>query len=508
MEPPFVELKAISKRFPGVKALDGVSLSFFAGEVHAVMGENGAGKSTLMKILAGAQEPDGGEIRISGRSEVIDGPIRARELGIGMVYQELSLLDNLDVARNLLLGREPLWGPRLIDRRRLYSRAGEIIEDLSLDIDPRSMVEELSIGRKQMVEIARIVASNSRLIIMDEPTSSLGRREEELLFGMIRRLRERGAAIVYVSHRMAEVFALSDRISVLQDGRHVLTAAADRIDRDAVIKAMAGRSVADADARSTGKPRTDTGRGHRRPRLEVNTLSLNDGAGTITFSVAPGEIMGIGGLIGSGRTALAETIFGLRRPGSGAIFVDGAPLKTGRPAAAMRAGLAYVPDDRKGLGLVLTASVVFNLTVTLLARVSRLGFRRAALEARLYDRWRRELAIRAPSGKHPVSTLSGGSQQKVVLAKWLARAPGVLMLNEPTRGIDVGTKADVHAIVRRIAGEGVAVVMISSELPELLALSDRIMVMCRGRQMGILDARDASEERVLGLAFGDGGGTV
>lgn len=399
METPFVELKAISKRFPGVKALDGVSLSFFAGEVHAVMGENGAGKSTLMKILAGSQPPDGGEIRISGRTEVIDNPIRARELRIGMVYQEFSLLDNLDVARNLLLGREPLCGRKLIDRRRLYRRAG-------------------------------------------------------------------------------------------------------------VIKAMAGRSVADVDARSTGKPGTNMGRGHQRPRLEVNTLALNGRAGNITFSVAPGEIMGIGGLIGSGRTALAETIFGLRRPCSGAIFVDGAPLKAGRPAAAMRAGLAYVPDDRKGLGLVLTASVVFNLTVTLLARISRLGFRRAVLEARLYDRWRRELAIRAPSGNHSVSTLSGGNQQKVVLAKWLARTPGVLMLNEPTRGIDVGAKADVHAIVRRIAGEGVAVVMISSELPELLALSDRIMVMCRGRQMGILDVRDASEERVLGLAFGDGGGTV
>ncbi len=503
---PLVELRNISKRFPGVKALDGVSLSFFAGEVHSLMGENGAGKSTLMKIISGAQPPDEGEIIVAGRSVRIRSPIHARELGIGMVYQELTVLDNVDVARNLLLGREPLRGPHLIDRQSLYRRAGEIIDDLSLDLDPRAMVGDLTIGRKQMVEIARIVAANPRLIIMDEPTSSLGRREEELLFALIHRLRDRGVAIAYVSHRMAEVFALSDRVSVLRDGLHIFTETTQRIDRDGVVKAMVGRFVDETYGRRERSSERST-EGHRGvpPRLELTGVSLGTTFSNVAFSVAPGEILGVGGLIGSGRTAVAETIFGLRKPDSGEIRIDGAPIELGDVAAAMAAGVAYVPDDRKGLGLILAQSVRFNMSITVLRVISRLGLRRDRAETTLYDRWRDRLSIRAASAEQIVSTLSGGNQQKVVLAKWLARDPRLLILNEPTRGVDVGAKADVHAIVRRIADSGVAVVMISSELPELLAVSDRIMVMWQGSITGVVPADEATEERIIALAFGDTG---
>ena len=493
---PLVRLQGISKSFPGVKALDGVSFDVLPGEVHALMGENGAGKSTLMKILSGAYQPDAGMIEVEGRPVRIHNPAESARLGIGMIYQELTVLPNLDVGRNLLLGREPLARLGQIDRRKLYAEALRILADLELDINPYTPLDELSMGQRQMVEIARVVASEPRVLIMDEPTSSLGKQEEEVLFNLIHKLRSRNVAIVYISHRMDEVFLLADRITVLRDGRHITTQSAADLTRSELIRLMVGRNIEES-WRSTGL------RSAGEVVLEARNMRCGRRLRNANITLRAGEVVGVAGLVGAGRTQLARVLFGVDRPEAGEIRMNGRPVHFRTPVDAIRAGVAYVPEDRKGLGLVLNNTVRFNLMLASLHEMAQWGVLRNSRIGALYREWVERLGIRAASPETIVETLSGGNQQKVVLAKWLARRPHVLILNEPTRGIDVGSKAEVHGLIREIAAQGVAVMMISSELPEVLAISDRIVVMWNGETMGELDATIATEEAILALAFGE-----
>lgn len=493
---PLVRLVGISKFFPGVRALDEVSFDVFPGEVHALVGENGAGKSTLMKILSGVYQPDAGRIEIAGHPVRLHSPAEAVRHGIGMIYQELTVLPNLDVGRNLLLGCEPLRGWGQLDWQRLYAEAQRILDNLDIQLDPHTPLEELSLGQRQMVEVARVVARNPRVLIMDEPTSSVGKHEEEVLLDLVRKLRARGVGIVYISHRMEEVFSLADRITVLRDGKHVTTQPAHALSRGEVIRLMVGREV-------TRVERAPSTSAERPVVLEARHLRRGRRLLDASITLRAGEVVGVAGLVGAGRTQLARVLFGIDQPEAGTILLDGRPTRFRNPRDAIRAGIAYVPEDRKGLGLVLGASVGFNLALTLLRELSRFGVLRASQLDALYRTWVERLRIRTPSAQTIVENLSGGNQQKVVLAKWLARQPRVLILNEPTRGIDVGAKAEVHALIREVAARGVAVMMISSELPEIMTISDRIVVMWNGRTVGELDGRTALEEEVLALAFGE-----
>lgn len=495
---PMVALKNISKSFPGVMALTDVSMEFHAGAVHSIMGENGAGKSTLMKILSGAQVPTSGTIEINSKEVHFSSPLHAQHSGIGMIYQELTVLENLDVGRNLLLGSEPVTRAGLIDWSKLYSTAKSILDEFGLALDVKSSLSSLGVGEQQMVEIARVASREPRIIVMDEPTSSLGREEEEVLFELIRNLKSRGVAIAYVSHRMDEVFDLSDTISVLRDGHLIYTRQITDVTRAGVIEAMVGRNVDEIGDMRRMSPSLDT-----KPALSVRDLSDSGQFNNVSFDVYPGEVLGVAGLVGSGRTQLFECIFGLRNPQTGTISVGSQDLTTSTTKSRMDAGIAYVPDDRKRLGLVLGQTLSFNLTLTTLQQISKFGYRIRRRIEDLYDNWQRKLAIRATSGKQTTDTLSGGNQQKVLLAKWLARDPSVMILNEPTRGVDVGAKVEVHKLIREIAESGVAVVVISSELPEITKLSDRIMVMWKGAVSGMLSGRHVSEQQVLSLAFGE-----
>jgi ABC-type sugar transport system ATPase subunit len=492
-----VSLKHISKAFPGVRALDDVSFDVASGEIHVLMGENGAGKSTLMKILSGAYQPDSGSVEVEGKPVRIGDPTHAAELGIGMIYQELTVLPNLDVGRNIMLGREPVTLGGRIDWGRLYTEAAAALEDLDLKINPRAPLDSLSIGEQQMVEIARVAHRQPRIMIMDEPTSSLGKHEEETLFDLIRRLKARGVGIVYISHRMEEVFLLADRITVLRDGRLITTQPASELSRQRLITLMVGRDVEETRARAAV--------GSAQPvMLEAHGLSRGRRLKNVSLTLRAGEILGLAGLEGAGRTELARALFGVDPLDAGEILLDGQRVVLRSPHDAIAAGIAYVPEDRKGLGLVLMLSVLRNMALPSLDRLSSAGVLQGGRLRALGTEWSRRLTIRAASVNQDVEHLSGGNQQKVVLAKWLSRQPRVLILNEPTRGIDVGAKTEVHTLIREIAAQGVAVLMISSELPELLAMSDRIAVMWNGQMQGTLMIDEATEERVLSLAFGEG----
>ncbi|MEM6527090.1 MAG: sugar ABC transporter ATP-binding protein [Chloroflexota bacterium] len=495
---PLIRIRNISKGFPGVQALDDVSFDVEAGKIHVLMGENGAGKSTLMKILAGAYQPDTGSLEIDGQPAQMSSPIRARELGVGMIYQELTVLDNLDVGRNIMLGQEPVQEPfGRMDWNKLYQQAGDILSSLDLQIDPRAPLPSLSIGEQQMVEIARVTLHDPRIMIMDEPTSSLGKHEEEVLFDLVRRLRDRGVGIIYISHRMEEVFMLADTITVLRDGHHIATQPAADLDRAELVRLMVGRDVDEARQQDTKTDRGDV-------VLAVENLSDEVQLQNISFMLHRGEILGLAGLVGSGRTRLARHLFGSGEPFTGSVQLDGRSLKLTHPNDAIQSGIAYVPEDRKGLGLVLMMDVGNNLSLASLDKNAVAGVLNRAGMMSMVRSWVDRLSIRIASVKQTVEKLSGGNQQKVVLAKWLTREPRVLILNEPTRGVDVGAKAEVHALIREIAEQGVSVLMISSELPELLAMSDRIMVMHEGRISGELSSTEATEEKVVALAFGEG----
>jgi ribose transport system ATP-binding protein len=492
---PAVEMRGIEKGFNGTPVLKGVDFTLARGEVHALAGGNGAGKSTLMKILQGVHRKDAGVIRIGGREVDFSSTADAEAAGVGMVFQEFSLVPTLSVARNIFLNHEPRRF-RMIDDKAMIRRAGEILQGMDVDLDPRAEVQTLPTGYWQLTEIAKALALDAKVLIMDEPTASLTKTESEALFELIGRLKAQGVGIVYVSHRMEEVYRICDRISVLRDGGVVLSDAVADLSPEQIVAAIVGREVDALEWVERPAATKDT-----TPLLEVRNLTAANGVTDMSFTLHAGEILGLAGLMGSGRTELAKLIFGIDRPTSGEILLRGEPAGITNPRIAIAKGIALVPEDRRLQGLVLDHSVRENLLLPLLPGLNRgplVDDRRGdGLAARLIER----LQIKLASAKRPVRLLSGGNQQKVVIAKWLGRDPDVLILDEPTAGVDIGTKSEIIQRIRELADSGKAVIVISSELAELLAVSDRVLVLRNGTVTDDLDRRDIDDEESLQLAI-------
>ena len=472
-KPPTLRLSGVSKAFPGVRALEDVSLTVRRGEVHALIGENGAGKSTLMKILYGVHQPDAGTIAIDGTTVAIHSPQDAQRLGVSMVQQEISLIPALDVARNIYLGREPSLRAGVIDWPRLYRDARALLARLHVRLDVRAPVRRLSTAQRQMVEIARALSWKPRLLILDEPTSSLTQAEIGELFRILRALRADGVAILYISHRLEELGEIADRVTVLRDGHYVATVDASATSIPELIRMMVGRGVDQQFPKIAVEPGADV--------LRVEGLTRRGVFEDVSFRVRAGEIVGMAGLVGAGRSETARVIFGADARDGGRIFVEGKPIAIASPDDAIAAGVALLPEDRKSQGLVLVLPVRQNISLATLGRFARFGvIRRRAREA-MARRFVHDLRIRTPSTAFRVRNLSGGNQQKVVLAKWLASEPKVLIFDEPTRGIDVGAKVEVYGFMNQLAQRGAGILLISSELPEVLGMSDRVLVMHEGR---------------------------
>ncbi|MER3417387.1 MAG: D-xylose ABC transporter ATP-binding protein [Gemmataceae bacterium] len=495
---PILEAHGICKAFPGVQALDRVSLRLFPGEVLAIIGENGAGKSTLMKILAGVLAPDAGEIRVAGRQVVFRSVLDATRMGIALIHQELDLAPNLDVAANIFLGREPVaGGPLRLIRRSIYEQALPYMQRLGLHCSPRTPVWQLAPGPQQLVEIARALSVQARVLIMDEPTSSLTAQETARLFAVIRDVKSSGVSVLYISHRLSEVQQIADRVLVLRDGRNAGELQREAIEHEAMVRLMVGREVRQFYQRRAGTVHNGP------PVLRVEGLRWSRRQKQpIHFELYAGEIVGLAGLVGSGRTELAQTLFGVRPALAGRIVLDGRPLTIHSPAQAIAQGIVLIPEDRRSEGLLLDASVRHNLSLPLLDLLRRFGLVARAQERRLAESAVQQFHIRLRTVRQPVRLLSGGNQQKIVLAKWLARSPRVLLLDEPTRGIDVGAKAEMYAIMDRLAASGVAILMISSDLEEILGMSDRVLVMHEGTIAGEIPKARLSEEAVMRLATG------
>lgn len=489
-----LDARSIEKSFAGVRALRGVSFDLRPGEVHALIGENGAGKSTLIKIITGAERADSGVLTVFGRDVPAMDPRTAHALGIAAIYQQPSLFPDLTVAENIALALEENRAWRRVDWRERRRIAAELLERIGASIEPDRLVETLSMPEQQIVEIAKAIGSHARILVMDEPTASLSDREVERLFGIAARLREAGVGIIYISHRIDEIFAVADRITVLRDGRTVTTCGAGEITRAGLINVMVGRELGDIFPRRR-VPAGDV-------VLEVRGVSsAAAGVTDVSLSVRAGEILGVAGLVGSGRTELAETLFGLLPADGGDIRLHGAPVRIDSPADAIRAGIAYVPEDRRQHGVVLEMSVAANTTMASLAAVSRAGLIDAAAERGLAQKYVEQFSIKVPTVLADVASLSGGNQQKVALARWLSTDPSVLILDEPTQGVDVGSKAAIHELMQALTEQGLAIVMISSELPEILGMSDRIAVMHRGTVRGILSREEATQASILAMAL-------
>lgn len=487
-------MEGIRKEFPGVVALDGVDLDVRRGEVHVLLGENGAGKSTLMKILSGAHAKDAGRIWIHGVEVEIPGPRKARELGVGIIYQELTLIPELSAAENVYLGREPRRLGTIVDRSRMISGTRRIFDELGADVPAAAAVRTLSLAQRQLVEIAKALSLEPRILVMDEPTSALTTKETQSLFAAIRRLMARGVAIIYISHRLDEIFEIGDRVTVLRDGRHVSTHAVRSADRRQLVRLMANRELDETISGGTAA------RG--KELLRVENLTRRGALENVSFSVHAGEIVGIAGLLGAGRTEIARVIFGADSADGGRIFVRGEFQNIKSPRDAIRLGIGFLTEDRKAQGLVLGRSVRENIALPVLRRLSRLGVVRRNEEGALADSFVRDLRIRTPSTSQLALHLSGGNQQKVVLAKWLGCKVEILFLDEPTRGIDVGAKQEIYALINNLAASGVGIVMISSELPEVVGLSDRVLVMRGGKIVGEFNRAEATQERLLACAVG------
>ncbi|WP_445681200.1 sugar ABC transporter ATP-binding protein [Radicibacter daui] len=488
-----VKLDTIEKRFPGVHALKSVSFELNAGEVHALMGENGAGKSTLMKILSGVYQPDGGKIIVDGLEVSLPTPRTAQALGIGIVHQELALMRDLTVAQNIWIGREPRLSFGRLDEAKLNADAAAIFESMNIRMDPRAIVGELTIARQQMVEIAKALSYRSRVLIMDEPTAALNDAEIAELFTILRQLRTEGVGIIYISHKMDEIKRISDRVTVMRDGAYVGTVNAAETPISQIISMMVGRELTDEQARIPDLSAAPMA-------LEVEHLSRGHELKDISFTLKQGEILGFAGLMGAGRTELARAIFGAEPAQSGEIRVHGKPVQIGSPADAVKAGIGYLSEDRKHFGLALGMDVRANIAMASLPRYAdKLGRINEAALARIARDYIDMLNIRTPGDAQEVRLLSGGNQQKVVIAKWLLRDCDILIFDEPTRGIDVGAKAEIYRLLTELALQGKAIIVISSELPEVLRLSHRIAVMCEGRLTGILPG-GASQEEIMALA--------
>jgi rhamnose transport system ATP-binding protein len=489
--PAVFHAQHVSKSFGGVHALQDVHFEIFAGEVHALLGENGAGKSTLIKIMTGVHQPDSGELFLEGSPIRFADTRAAQAHGIAAIYQEPSLFPDLDIAENILIGRQPV-GRGGIDWKRMYQEASALLGRLGLALDPRTKARALSMAQQQVVEIARALSIDAKVLIMDEPTSALTQGEVEELFGIVRQLRAAGAAVVFISHRLEELFALADRVTVLRDGTYVGTRAMAEVTAEDLIRMMVGRTLDELfpkQAAAVGEV-----------VLEVEGLGLEGCFSDISFQLRRGEILGIAGLIGAGRTDLARALFGIEPATAGTIRLDGRAVTIKSPQAAMALGIGYVPDDRKEHGLVLPMSIADNITLPVLPAYATLGWLDRRREVRAAAAASRQLAVKMAGVEQKAEQLSGGNQQKVVLAKWLGCQPRVLILDEPTRGIDVGTKATVHRLMSSLAAQGMAIVMISSELPEVLGMSDRILVMREGRLAGQFSRAEATQEKLMSAA--------
>lgn len=488
---PIVRLRGVSKEFPGVVAVDGVDLDILPGEVHVVAGENGAGKSTLMKLLSQVERPTAGEIYISGERVEFHGPGHAQRLGVAMVYQEFALAPHLSVAENLFLGREP-GRAGFVNRRAEKEEARELLGRVGLEIDPDRLVSTLTVAEQQRVEIAKALAIDAKVVIMDEPTATLAEKEIEELFGVIRDLTAHGRAVLYISHRLDEIFRIADRVTVMRDGKVVATLPVEELDEAGLVRLMVGREIGNL----YPKPEVEIG----DVLLRVRGLSRGEKLKGCSFEVRSGEILGFAGLVGAGRTELARAVFGADPVDEGEIELEGRRLRIRKPQDAIEAGIGYLTEDRKGEGLALQLGVDQNITLASLP--TWLGFIGLGRERSIAERRREQLNIRTPSVRRKVQVLSGGNQQKVVVARWLETRAKVLFFDEPARGIDVGAKAEMFSLIGELAMEGRGIVLISSYLPELINMCDRILVMRDGSVAGVLEREEFSEERIIALATG------
>ena len=495
--PPLLELRDVHKSFAAVHALRGVSIELHAGEVHGLAGENGAGKSTIVRTIGGEHRPDTGEVLVDGQPVVFGGPRDAQRHGIAVIHQEPTQFPDLTVAENVFMGRQPLRSFRRIDRAAMNRRAAELFSSLGVPIEPGRVTRGLSIADQQIIEIGKALSAEARIIVMDEPTAALSTVEAERLFRVAGRLAENGAALLFISHRLEEMYAICQRVTVLRDGALVTTAPIADLDRDTLVRSMVGRPV------SQLYPERDAEAGDTA--LVVEGLTRAGVFADVSFQVRRGEIVGLAGLVGSGRSEVARAIFGVDQLDRGVVTVAGKRLRAGDPKAAIEAGVAMVPEDRREQGLILDLSIERNATLPRLGAVSRWGVMSRAKERSTARTWAQRLGVKHAKLSDPVATLSGGNQQKVVLGKWLATEPVVLIVDEPTRGIDVGAKVEVHALLSELAASGIAVLMISSELSEVLGMADRVLVMHEGRLTAELSTADATEENVLRAATGDAG---
>ena len=486
---PILQMKGISKRFPGVQALEQVDFDVYPGEVHALVGENGAGKSTLMKILSGIYPKDAGLIILNGDEVEFNDPIEAQKYGISVIYQEFDLAQNLTVAENILLCREPANSLGLIKRREFNRIARESLDKLGIAVNPNTLVSHLKVAERQMVAIVKALSFNAKIIVMDEPTSALSEHEIELLFAIIENLRSRDVAVIYISHRLQEITKIADRVTVLRDGRLVGCVSTAEVTTDQIVAMMVGRELKDFFRKEEAQIRDVV--------LEVEHLEQEGVVHDVSFQLRAGEILGFAGLVGARRTETARLIFGLDQRDSGDIFLNGKLVDIKTPDDAIALGVAYVPEDRKTQGLILSWTLAENTTLPRLSEVSRRGFIDFRAEAAVAQKYVTSLDIKTPSVQQQVMYLSGGNQQKVVIAKWLMTNPKVLILDEPTRGIDVGAKSEIYALMSQLAKQGLGIILISSELPEILGMSDRIIVMREGYVTGELLRDEATEEKVM-----------
>lgn len=493
---PMLKMEGVSKSFPGVKALDNVNITAYGGEVTALMGENGAGKSTLMKILSGVYQKDEGRIFIQGQEVDIKGIKSAEEFGVTIIHQELSVINNLTVCENIFLGNEKFnKRSRKIDKKLLVERSKMFLKQIGCNVDPNELVSNLNVGEKQMIEIAKALTKNAGVIIMDEPTTALTDVETRQLFKVIDSLKKKGIAIIYISHRMEEIFEICDRVEVLRDGKYAGNALIKDIDNDKLITMMVGRKIEDQ------FPYRETKKG--KTILEVKNLSADIGINNINFEVKEGEILGIAGLMGSGRTELAKTIFGAYKKSSGTVKINGKELSGGKIDEAIKNGICYLSEDRKKEGCVLSLSVADNMTISnLRSYENKFGAINKKAEIDEINEYIKKIRIKTPNSKQLMKNLSGGNQQKVILAKWLMLHPEVLIIDEPTKGIDVGAKKEIYELLNELKEKGKAIIIISSDMPEVLGISDRILVMSEGKLTGEVKREEATQEKIMKLAVG------
>ncbi|MFF7281081.1 sugar ABC transporter ATP-binding protein [Streptomyces griseorubiginosus] len=498
-QPPLLTMSGITKSFPGVRALDGVDLEVQAGEVHCLLGQNGAGKSTLIKVLAGAHQPDGGEITWRGEPVTLGSPIAAMRLGIATIYQELDLIEGLSVAENVYLGHEPTSAGFVVRGSAARTATAELLKRLGhSEIDPTRLVGDLSAAQQQIVSMARALSHEVRLIVMDEPSAALDPEEVDNLFRIVGDLTADGVAVIYISHRLEEIRRIGDRVTVLKEGRSVAGGLpAKSTPTHEVVSLMTGRNV-----EYVFPERPEAGfAADRQPVLKVEGLSRRGEFAPVDLELRPGEIVGLAGLVGSGRSEILETIYGARRPDEGRVLVDGTTLRPGSVRAAVRAGIGLAPEERKAQGLLMLESVSSNVSISTLSRFARAGWLDRRTERTATHQAVRELSLRPDNPDAAIRTLSGGNQQKAVLARWLLRGCKVLLLDEPTRGVDIGARAELYAVIRRLADEGLAVLLVSSEVPEVLGLADRVLVLREGSVVHTADARELDEHRVLDLVM-------